>query len=129
MSVADTVAATLNINAGLRDYDRHRLDALEGKPRRLVEQADEDLTLLCESAAAYQDADASVTMVGFLDQALGLRQDPGDGEEAVEVSTFHRSKGCEATVVYLCAAEDGIAPSRPALAGGSDALESRRRAF
>ena len=32
--------------------------------------------------------------------------------------------------MYLCAAEEGVSPSRPALASGAeDAIESERRAF
>ena len=129
-SVADIIPSALNIGGGLLEYHRQRVE-LKGKPRREAEQAQDDLNLMCESAAAYQQHSGSeATLLGFLDQALGLHQEPETEEQAVKVSTFHRGKGGEARIVYLCAAEEGVSPSRPALAGGTDdAIESERRAF
>jgi DNA helicase-2/ATP-dependent DNA helicase PcrA len=130
LSVADTVSATLTIEGGLLEYYRQRLE-LRGKPGREAEQAKDDLPLMCESATVYQQQhDSKVTLLGFLDQALGLHQEPEDAEQAVKLATFHRGKGGEASIVYLCAAEEGVSPSRPALASGADdAIEGERRAF
>ena len=92
-SVADIVPAALNIEGGLLSYHRQRLE-LKGKPGREAQQAQDDLNLMCESAAAYQQQSGSeATLLGFLDQALGLHQDPETDEQAVKVSTFHPWQG------------------------------------
>jgi DNA helicase II / ATP-dependent DNA helicase PcrA len=131
LSVADTVAAVLTVDeGGLVAHHKNR--ASDKKTRRDAERALEDLKLLRASATTYQHHErSSASLIGFLEQAIGLHgEDPGAQDSVVTVSTIHRSKGTEARIVFLCAAEEQIIPTRPALRSGArEDIEQERSAF
>ncbi len=131
--ITETLTRTLMLDGGLV---RHHQQLREHPPKATSsEEADATLTLLSairDSARLYErQAKGSASLRGFLERAVGLHSDgPAMTEEGVRVSTIHRAKGTEASVVFLCACEEDITPSRHAKSSGSLlALEEERCAF
>ena len=74
----------------------------------------EDLRSLCRAAQTYADYTPDGTLTGFLEQAVGLHAHtiaPGEPDRRITVSTIHRAKGTEASVVVLVACEERLLPS------------------
>jgi DNA helicase-2/ATP-dependent DNA helicase PcrA len=132
-SLGHTVAATLMIDGGLVQYHQRRRDrAKRSDDRHDADRVLEDLRSVCRAASVYQEQQGALaSLLGFLEQAVGLhsqelsRQDP-----VVTVSTIHRAKGTQASLVFLCACEERVTPSWRALESGDvEDLEEERRGF
>jgi DNA helicase-2/ATP-dependent DNA helicase PcrA len=89
--------------------------------------ADEDLAELANLALEYLQADSCPNASGFVPWLeASLRSDPGAlGADAVDLLSFHRSKGLEWRVVFVTGLEDGLVPI--AHARTQDALAEERR--
>jgi DNA helicase-2/ATP-dependent DNA helicase PcrA len=77
--------------------------------------------------------EAHPTLVGFLEQAAGLnpRELPEDEEDSrITISTVHRCKGAEASMVALLGCEERVLPIWQALESSDpEQLEEERRLF
>jgi DNA helicase-2/ATP-dependent DNA helicase PcrA len=132
-SIGHAVTGALMIDGGLvGHYQARREGAKRSEDRRDAERVLEDLRSLCRAATTYEQAQGALASLrGFLEQAIGLdaqevtREDP-----LVTVSTIHRCKGTEATLVIVCGAEERLIPSWRALQSNDpNALEEERRVF
>lgn len=131
--VSDVVAGTLRIRGGLeRHYGwlKHHADSTDEQ-----ENATAALLLLTgmrEAAARYQqqeqEAASEPTLLGFVERAVGLHSDgPVLATEGVGISSIHGAKGKEAPVVFLIACEEGVTPSRQALANPTQLVMEEER--
>jgi DNA helicase-2/ATP-dependent DNA helicase PcrA len=132
-SLGHTVAATLMIDGGLVQYHQLRRDrAKRNDDRHDADRVLEDLRSVCRAASVYQEQQGVLaSLLGFLEQAIGLhsqelsRQDP-----VVTVSTIHRAKGTQASLVFVAACEERVTPSWRSLESGDvEDLEEERRGF
>jgi DNA helicase-2/ATP-dependent DNA helicase PcrA len=98
-----------------------------------AERVLEDLRSLCRAAQAFEEHhDAPASLRAFLEHAIGLHaQELASGEDRrVTVSTVHRAKGAEATLVILLGCEEQVLPCWQALADSDpEALCEERRLF
>jgi DNA helicase-2/ATP-dependent DNA helicase PcrA len=132
--VSETVKRTLTLDGGLvRHYQWLRDHPPKAESRVEAEAMLVLLRGMRESALRFeqQTPQGEQTLLGFVEHAAGLHSDgPAIVEEGVGVSTIHRAKGMEAPVVFICACEEEIAPSRHAIHSRSVlALEEERCAF
>jgi DNA helicase-2/ATP-dependent DNA helicase PcrA len=134
-SIGHVVVATVTIDGGLVAHHQHRRDrAATASQRRDAERVLEDLRSLCRAAQSYHDGDPhSATLTGFLELAAGLRAQemkPGEEDRRITVSTVHRAKGTEATLVILAGCEQRLLPTWRALqAPDNEQLCEERRVF
>jgi DNA helicase-2/ATP-dependent DNA helicase PcrA len=126
--------ATVTIDGGLVAHHQARRDrSPRPDERRDGERVLEDLRSLCRAAQAFADqigTGASVT--GFLEHAAGLHAEeirPGE-DHRITISTIHRAKGTEASLVLLLGCEEDLLPSWRALQSADPGeLEEERRLF
>jgi ATP-dependent DNA helicase UvrD/PcrA len=131
--VSQTVARTLGIGGGIEHYYRW----LREHPKKDQDEADADAALLLlsgmrDAAQRYErQAGDRATLLGFVERAVGLHSDgPAIVADGVGLSTIHGAKGMEASVVFLCACEEEVTPSRHAIAARSQtAIEEERCVF
>jgi DNA helicase-2/ATP-dependent DNA helicase PcrA len=133
-SLGHVVLATVMLVGGLVGHFEHRRDSsASAAARRDSERVLEDLRSLCRAAQAFEEQHGvDVSLRDFLEHAAGLHaQELGAGEDRrVTVSTIHRAKGTEATLVILLGCEERLLPSWQSL-GSPDpaALCEERRLF
>jgi DNA helicase-2/ATP-dependent DNA helicase PcrA len=133
-SLGHTVLATVMTDGGLVRHHQHRRDhAHRPDQREDAERVLEDLRSLCRAAQAYEQHQDHATLTGFLDHAAGLHAQElarDEQDERVTVSTIHRAKGAEATLVVLLGCEEQLLPSwRSLTANGGEQLAEERRLF
>jgi DNA helicase-2/ATP-dependent DNA helicase PcrA len=134
-SLAHIVAATLMLDGGLVAQHQHRRDsARQPEQRRDAERVLEDLRSLCRAAQSYQEQHQNHrTLTGFLEHAAGLHAQElaaGEQDQRVTVSTIHRAKGTEATLVVLLGCEEELLPSwRSLRSPDGERLAEERRLF
>ena len=82
---------------------------------------------LVRMGVEYLAADDQATVSGFLGwlQATVRGDDGADTKDAVEISTFHRAKGLEWPVVFVCGLERGLVPIGHANSPAAEAEERR----
>ena len=114
-SIGHVAIATVTIAGGPVVHQQQRRDNSEDpEQRRDAERVLEDLRSLCRAAQTYADHTPDGTLTGFLEQAVGLHAHtiaPGEPDRRITVSTIHRAKGTEASVVVLVACEERLLPS------------------
>ncbi len=110
--------------SALSEPDLTSEDELEGHAGRAV---DEDLLELGRLALEFLQSDANPSPRGFVTWVeASLRSDPPrQTGDAVDLVTFHRSKGLEWRVVFVTGLEDGLVPI--AYARSPEALAEERR--
>lgn len=89
----------------------------------------EDLRSLCRAVQAYEERDGSPTLSGFLEHARGLHtreMSAGQEDRRITLSTIHRAKGTEATLVVLAGCEERLLPSWRTLESDEQLQEERR---
>ena len=122
------------LDGGLVGHFEHRRDSsASAATRRDSERVLEDLRSLCRAAQAFEGQHGvDVSLRDFLEHAAGLHaQELGAGEDRrVTVSTIHRAKGTEATLVILLGCEERLLPSWQSLGSPDpEALCEERRLF
>jgi len=133
-SLGHIVLAAVMLDGGLvHHYEQRRDTAANAAARRDAERVLEDLRSLCRAAQVFETEHGSgATLRDFLEHAIGLHaQEVGAGEDRrVTVSTIHRAKGTEATLVILLGCEEQVLPSWQSLASSDpEALCEERRLF
>jgi DNA helicase-2/ATP-dependent DNA helicase PcrA len=133
-SLGHVVLAAVMLDGGLvRHYEQRRDTSASAAARRDAERVLEDLRSLCRAAQAFEEQHGpEASLRDFLEHAIGLHaRELGPGEDRrVTVSTIHRSKGAEATLVFLLGCEEQLLPSWQSLAAADpEALCEERRLF
>ncbi|MEA2313051.1 MAG: ATP-dependent helicase UvrD/PcrA [Solirubrobacteraceae bacterium] len=133
-SLGTLVTATVTLPGGLvAAAQRRRERASSAWARRDADRILEDLRSLCRAARAFDDEDSGERgLRGFLEHAAGLHAHelPDGSDPRVTLSTIHRAKGTEATLVILLACEERLLPSWRALeTTDPEALAEERRLF
>ena len=133
-SLGHVVLSAVMLDGGLvQHFERRRDTSGNAAARRDAERVLEDLRSLCRAAHAFeQEQCAGASLRDFLEHAMGLHaQEVGAGEDRrVTVSTIHRAKGTEATLVILLGCEEQLLPSWHSLASAHpEALCEERRLF
>jgi DNA helicase-2/ATP-dependent DNA helicase PcrA len=133
-SLSHVAIGVLTMPGGIVRWQEWLRDHPEDPDRRRdAERALEDLRSLCRHVQCYEQQEPDPTLVGFLEQAAGLNASQlADGEEdrRVTVSTVHRSKGGEASLVVLLGCEERLLPIWRALETPDlERLEEERRLF
>ncbi|MGA2014175.1 MAG: UvrD-helicase domain-containing protein [Solirubrobacteraceae bacterium] len=134
-SIGHVAVAAVTLDGGLVAHHQQRRDTSpDAERRRDAERVLEDLRSLCRAAHAYDEHHAdTATLTGFLEQAAGLHAHqlaPGEPDRRITVSSIHRAKGTEATVVVLLACEERLLPSWRALQSPDpEQLAEERRLF
>ena len=131
-SLGHVTITTVMLPGGLvAHYQAQAQHGADPGQRRDAERVLEDLRSLCRAAQAYEQRDPSPTLSGFLEHARGLHArelSAGEQDRRITLSTIHRAKGTEATLVILTACEERLLPSWRALATPRQ-LEEERRLF
>jgi DNA helicase II / ATP-dependent DNA helicase PcrA len=133
-SLGHAVLAAVMLEGGLvHHYEQRRDTSPNAAARRDAERVLEDLRSLCRAAQTFEEQHGAPASLGeFLEHAVGLHaQELGVGEDRrVTVSTIHRAKGVEATVVILLGCEERLLPSWQSLGSADpEALCEERRLF
>jgi DNA helicase-2/ATP-dependent DNA helicase PcrA len=133
-SLGHTVAAALMLDGGLVQYHKNRHETAKRKEERHdAKQVLDDLRSVWRAASTYEEQQGPLaSLLGFLEAAVGLHghRELSSQDAVVDVSTMHRAKGLGRTVVFICACEQGVAPSWRALETGAvEALEEERCVF
>ncbi|HEY2437637.1 MAG TPA: ATP-dependent helicase, partial [Solirubrobacteraceae bacterium] len=133
-SLGHVVLAAAMLDGGLvHHYERRRDTSANAAARRDAERALEDLRSLCRSARAFEEQHGpAASLRDFLEHAAGLHAQELEGGEdrRVTISTIHRAKGTEATLVILLGCEEQLLPSWQSLASPDpEALCEERRLF
>jgi ATP-dependent DNA helicase UvrD/PcrA len=133
-SLGHAVLAAVMLDGGLVPHYEHRRDTSPNAAARTdAERVLEDLRSLCRAAQAFEEhGGPGVSLRDFLEHAAGLHaQELSAGEDRrVTVSTIHRAKGTEATLVILLGCEEQLLPSWHSLASPDpEALCEERRLF
>ena len=133
-SLGHVVLAAVMLDGGLvQHFERRRDTCANAAARRDAERVLEDLRSLCRAAQAFeQEHGPEASLRDFLEHAIGLHaQEIGAGQDRrVTVSTIHRAKGTEATLVILLGCEEQLLPSWQSLASPDpEALCEERRLF
>jgi DNA helicase II / ATP-dependent DNA helicase PcrA len=133
-SLGHAVLGAVMLDGGLvHHYEQRRDTSPNAAARRDAERVLEDLRSLCRAAQVFeQEHRPGATLGDFLEHAAGLHaQELGAGEDRrVTVSTIHRAKGTEATLVILLGCEEQLLPSWQSLASPDpEALCEERRLF
>jgi DNA helicase-2/ATP-dependent DNA helicase PcrA len=133
-SLGHVVLAAVMLDGGLVHHYEHRRDSSpNAAARRDAERVLEDLRSLCRAAQAFEEQHGPpASLRDFLEHAAGLHaQELDAGEDRrVTVSTIHRAKGTESTLVILLGCEEQLLPSWQSLASPDpEALCEERRLF
>jgi DNA helicase-2/ATP-dependent DNA helicase PcrA len=133
-SLGHLAVRTVMLEGGLVEQFERMRDGSPSQSARLdAERVLEDLRSLCRAAQAFEEhRDAPASLGEFLEHAIGLHaQELSSGEDRrVTVSTIHRAKGAEATLVILLGCEEQVLPCWQALASPDpEALCEERRLF
>jgi DNA helicase-2/ATP-dependent DNA helicase PcrA len=133
-SLGHVVLAVVMLDGGLVQHFEQRRDASpNAAARRDAERVLEDLRSLCRAARTFEEQHGADASLGaFLEHASGLHaEELGAGEDRrVTVSTIHRAKGTEATLVILLGCEQQLLPSWQSLSSlDPEALCEERRLF
>jgi DNA helicase-2/ATP-dependent DNA helicase PcrA len=133
-SLGHVVLAAVMLSGGLVQHFEQRRDrSPNAAARRDAERVLEDLRSLCRAAQVFeQEHGPSASLGDFLEHAIGLHaQEIDAGEDRrVTVSTIHRAKGTEATLVILLGCEEQLLPSWQSLGSPDpEALCEERRLF
>jgi len=133
-SLGHVVLAAMMLDAGLvHRYEQRRDISSNASARRDAERVLEDLRSLCRAAQAFDEhSRPGASLRDFLELAAGLHaQELSAGEDRrVTISTIHRAKGTEATLVILLGCEEQLLPSWQSLASPDpEALCEERRLF
>jgi DNA helicase-2/ATP-dependent DNA helicase PcrA len=133
-SLGHVVLTTVMLEGGLvQHFEQRRETSGNAAARRDAERVLEDLRSLCRAAQVFeQEHGPPASLREFLEHAIGLHaQELGAGEDRrVTVSTIHRAKGTEATLVILVGCEEQLLPSWHSLASPDpEALCEERRLF
>jgi DNA helicase-2/ATP-dependent DNA helicase PcrA len=128
------VPAPVTLDGGLVQHFERRRDTSTNAPaRRDAERVLEDLRSLCRAAQAFEEQHgAPASLRDFLEHAIGLHaEELGAGEDRrVTVSTIHRAKGTEATLVILLGCEEQLLPSWQSISSlDREAIAEERRLF
>jgi DNA helicase II / ATP-dependent DNA helicase PcrA len=128
------VLAAVMLDGGLvHHYEQRRDASANAAARRDAERVLEDLRSLCRAVQAFDDQHGlAASLRDFLEHAAGLHaQELDAGEDRrVTISTIHRAKGTEATLVILLGCEEQLLPSWQSLASPDpEALCEERRLF
>ncbi len=118
-SLGHLAVRTVMLEGGLVEHFERRRDGSASQGARVdAERVLEDLRSLCRAAQAFEEHhEAPASLGGFLEHAIGLHaQELASGEDRrVTVSTIHRAKGAEATLVILLGCEEQVLPCWQAL--------------
>jgi DNA helicase-2/ATP-dependent DNA helicase PcrA len=122
------------LDGGLVQHFEQRRDTSTTAPaRRDAERVLEDLRSLCRAATSFEEQHgAPASLRDFLEHAIGLlAQELGAGQDRrVTVSTIHRAKGTEATLVILVGCEEQLLPSWQSISSlDPEAIAEERRLF
>ena len=133
-SLGHVVLAAVMLDGGLvHHFERRRDTSANAAARRDAERVLEDLRSLCRAARTFEEQHGTSGSLGdFLEHASGLHaEELGAGEDRrVTVSTIHRAKGSEATLVILLGCEQQLLPCWQSLASPDpEALCEERRLF
>ena len=133
-SIGHVVLAAVMLDGGLVEhYERRRDTSANAAARRDAERVLEDLRSLCRAAQAFDEQHGpQASLREFLEHAIGLHaQEIGAGHDRrVTISTIHRAKGTEATLVIVLGCEEQLLPSWQSLASPDpEALCEERRLF
>jgi DNA helicase-2/ATP-dependent DNA helicase PcrA len=114
-------------------FEQRRDRSPHAEQRRDAERVLEDLRSLCRAAHAFEDQhEQRATLPAFLEHAAGLhaQEITAGADRRITVSTIHRAKGTEASLVALLACEERLLPSWRALESpDSEDLAEERRLF
>ena len=133
-SLGHVVLGAVMLAGGLvHYYEQRRETSANAAARRDAERVLEDLRSLCRAAQTFEEQHGpAASLRDFLEHAVGLHaQELEAGEDRrVTVSTIHRAKGTEATLVILLGCEEQLLPSWQSLASPDpEALGEERRLF
>ncbi len=133
-SIGHLVLAAVMLDGGLVQHYEHRRDTfVNAAARRDAERVLEDLRSLCRAAHGFDEhRGPQASLRDFLEHAIGLHaEEIGAGQDRrVTISTIHRAKGTEATLVFLLGCEEQLLPSWQSLAAPDpEALCEERRLF
>ncbi len=132
-SLGHLVVRVLTVGGGLVEhFERRRDSSPSASRRRDAERVLEDLRSLCRAAQAFEEQRGVRAPVGeFLEYAIGLHAIEVTGHDRrVTVSTIHRAKGAEATLVLLLGCEEQLLPCWQSLQDcDPEALCEERRLF
>jgi len=133
-SLGHLVVSTVMLEGGLvQHFEQCRDRSRNAAARRDAERVLEDLRSLCRAAQVFEQVHGSgATLRDFLEHAIGLHaREIGVAEDRrVTVSSIHRAKGTEATLVVLLGCEEQLLPHWRSM-GSEDpeALCEERRLF
>ena len=129
-SVGHVAIATVMLPGGLvQHHQRLAEHSASAAARRDADRVLEDLRSLCRAVQAYEERDGSPTLSGFLEHARGLHtreMSAGQEDRRITLSTIHRAKGTEATLVVLAGCEERLLPSWRTLESDEQLQEERR---
>jgi DNA helicase-2/ATP-dependent DNA helicase PcrA len=133
-SLGHVVLAVVMLDGGLvHHYEQRRDTSANAAARRDAERVLEDLRSLCRAAQTFEEQHGpGASLSDFLEHAAGLHaQELDAGEDRrVTISTIHRAKGTEATLVILLGCEEQLLPSWQSLASPDpETLCEERRLF
>jgi DNA helicase-2/ATP-dependent DNA helicase PcrA len=133
-SLGHVVLATVMLDGGLvQHFEQRRDTSTQASARRDAERVLEDLGSLCRAAQAFEERHgAPASLRECLEHAIGLHaQELVAGQDRrVTVSTIHRAKGTEATLVMLVGCEEQLLPSWQAISSlDPEAIAEERRLF
>jgi DNA helicase II / ATP-dependent DNA helicase PcrA len=132
-SLGHIVAATLMLEGGLVQHHQQRSRTAKRKDdRHDADRVVEDLRSVWRAASVYEEQEGALgTLLGFLEQAVGLHSQELEGREpVVTVSTVHKAKGMGKRLVFICGCEQRLFPTWRALETGALlALEEERCLF
>jgi len=132
-SVGHIVTGAVTMAGGIVRYHQDLRDGEQtsNADRRDAERVLEDLRSLCRAANHHDESDPQPSLTGFLEQAaLTTTVDVDGPDERITISTIHKAKGTEASLVFVLGCEEGLLPSGKALEEGDEmTIEEQRRLF
>ena len=134
-SVGEAVTSAVTIPGGLVSHLQAQQDNGDDDAVHASERALADLRTLCTAAITFAKSNANARLASFLEITCGLEDVvAGAGQAArVTLSTIHRGKGLEASMVALLGCEESVLPhwrsADVTLDEQSGGLEEERRLF
>jgi DNA helicase-2/ATP-dependent DNA helicase PcrA len=110
-------------------YDMLRAEGFEGEGK--IENVNEFISAALEYEKRAEEADAEISLIGFLEEVFLISDlDKYDeNADAVVLMTVHAAKGLEFGVVFLAGMEDGIFPGEQNIGDPGQMSEERRLAY